>query len=104
MIFFIANLMVALILYFMLLSQTLYPVILGLIESVSGAHREISLDFDLSQFSYTYTCLVVFLGLLLISLKKDLRVFIKLNSLGSFFIMIIVVFIIGVGVLGFMNT
>jgi hypothetical protein len=79
-------------------------VALGIIEAVTGRHQEISLDFDLSGFSYTYTCMLVFIGLFLISLKKDLKIFIKINTFGALFIILIVLFIIVVGVYGLATT
>ena len=54
-----------------------------------------SLIFD--EFSYTYTVLIVFVMLWLITLKKDLTVFVRMNTFGVVFTVIIIFFILAIG-------
>jgi len=102
--FFIANLMVPIIIYFQLLAQNLFPIILAIIEVFNGDDRKLDLKPDWSQFSYSYTCLIIFVILFVLTMRKDISLFIKINSYGVIFITIIVVFILGMGFYGFSNT
>ena len=49
------------------------------------------------EFSYTYTVLIVFVMLWLITLKKDLTVFVRMNTFGVVFTVIIIFFILAIG-------
>ena len=57
---FIFMLCVPIILYFQLLTQLLYPVILLFIELATGKDKAVETDVDFSQFSYSWTCILVF--------------------------------------------
>lgn len=105
MIIFIMNLCVPMILYFQLISQTLYPVLLAVIEAFNGNDvHGISLDPDFTKFSYSYTCIIIFVILFFLTMKKNLSIFMKINSFGVIPICIIVVFIIGIGFYSLTNT
>ena len=83
--------------YFVILSQMLYFILLALIEWISGTHIEAITTADFGHFSLTYMALIVFAVEFTITLKKDLTIFIKLMSFGSFFIISLILFIIGFG-------
>lgn len=57
-----------------------------------------SFDVDFSHFSYSYTCLIVFSILMVLGHQKDLGLFVKINTLGVIFTIIIIIFIIGIGI------
>jgi hypothetical protein len=62
---------------------------------IGDYNPDISLIFD--EFSYTYTVLIVFVMLWLITLKKDLTVFVRMNTFGVVFTVIIIFFILAIG-------
>jgi len=47
---------------------------------------------------------VYFVVAIFITNKKDLKLFVKLGSFGSFFVMSLMLFVIGVGIIAFGNT
>ena len=55
---------------------------------------------NFSEFSYTWTCFIIFIILFVVALKRDLRIFIKINTYGVIFTMIIITFIVCVGLTG----
>ena len=72
------------------------------IELFTGEDRQdiSNKDIDFSEFSYSWTCLIIFVILFLLTMKKDLTIFIKINTFGVIFTMIIITFIISVGLFG----
>jgi len=52
-----------------------------------------SLEVDFSKFSYSYTCLIVFFGLMLMGQLKNLSIFVKINTFGVVFTIVIIFFI-----------
>jgi hypothetical protein len=62
---------------------------------IGDYNPDTSLIFD--EFSYTYTVLIVFVMLWLITLKKDLTVFVRMNTFGVVFTVIIIFFILAIG-------
>lgn len=91
--------------YFIIMSQMLFQIMCALIEWISGTHIDpANTDFDLSSFSQTYAALIVFSVQVFVTMKRDLTVFIKLMSYGSYFIMALMLFIVAVGIYGFTNT
>ena len=51
-------------------------------------------------FSYSWTCIIIAILVFIITARKDLTIFIKINTFGVLFTMIIITFIIGVGFYG----
>ena len=98
MILFIIMLFIPIIILFQLLSQFLYPVLLVIVEIFTKEDRKISFDTDFSTFSYSYTCFIVFMLLWFLTMKRDVSIFIKLNSIGVIFTIIIICSVIGIGV------
>jgi hypothetical protein len=72
------------------------------IELFTGEDKpiKVSADMNFSEFSYTWTCFIIFGILFLITMKRDLTIFIKINTFGVIFTMIIIAFIISVGLTG----
>lgn len=83
--------------YFVILSQMLYFIMLAIIEWIGGHHIDPITSADFSRFSLSYMALIVFAVEFVITLKKDLSIFIKLMSFGSIFIISLILFIIGFG-------
>lgn len=98
MIVFIMNLFIPITIFFQLITQFLYPIILVVIELFTGQDKQIRFDIDFSQFSYSYTCLVTFAILFALTMRRDMTVFVKINMLGVIFILIIIMFTISVGI------
>lgn len=76
--------------------------LLVVVEIFTGEDRSISIsaDMDFAEFSYTWTCFIIFAILFVVALKRDLRIFIKINTFGVIFTMIIITFIVSVGLTG----
>jgi hypothetical protein len=104
MICFIVNLYVPILIFFQLLAQDLFPILLFVIELFTGADRQMTLVPDWSQFSYSWTCVIIFFIVFLMTASSNLQLFVKINSFGVIFIAIIIVFICGMGFYGFSNT
>mmetsp|Transcript_55529 Transcript_55529/g.76355 ORF Transcript_55529/g.76355 Transcript_55529/m.76355 type:complete len:152 (+) Transcript_55529:173-628(+) len=69
---FILTLLVPIILFFELLAQSLYPVILAIVESINGQDEGIDLSVSWSEFSYSWTCIIVSLLMFIMTSFKDL--------------------------------
>ena len=59
---------------------------------------------DWSQFSYSWTCVIIFFIVFLMTASPNLQLFVKINSFGVIFIAIIILFICGMGFYAFSNT
>jgi hypothetical protein len=68
----------------------------GIPTDSNGIHFE--------AFSQTYTAMIVFAIQVFVTMKRDLSIFIKLMSYGTYFIMGLMLFIVAVGLFGFTNT
>lgn len=82
----------------------LYQLLCAIIEWTSGNPVDQVTDFSLSTFSQTYAALIIFSVQVVVTMKRDLTVFIKLMSIGTYFIMALMLFIVAVGIYGFTNT
>jgi len=91
---FISVLMVGLILFFQLMSQSLFPVILY----ATGQDIPLDLSVNWGHFSYTWTCVLVFVIVMLTVSSKNLSVFVAMNQFGVIFISSVLVFIISMGI------
>lgn len=97
---FIFMLSIPIILYFQLLSQLLYPILsvfIHLFNSEKDKNEQISTDMDFSQFSYSWTCIIIFLFLFTITAKRDIGIFVRINTYGVIFTIIIITFICSYG-------
>ena len=100
MILFIGNLCIPIILYFQLLAQNLYPILLA----IGGSERPLDTAVDFGEFSYSYTCVIIMVVLLGLTAIRNLGIFVKINTFGVLFIAMIIAFIIGTGIYAFTNT
>lgn len=94
--------------YFIMLSQMLYTIILALLDWIFNANMEVlhdpTLSDSFSNFSQAYATLIIFGIECFITNKKDLSIFIKLVSYGVFFIVSLILFIVGVGIYGLADS
>jgi hypothetical protein len=101
---FVIMLFIPIILYVNLIAQFLFPILLLLIESISGKDKPESFlnnrDVIFDQFSYTWTVFIVFGILMLLTVKKDMAIFIKLTTYGVIFTIGIIVFVVAIGFQG----
>ena len=104
MISFIIMFTVPIILLFQLLSQNLFPIILAVIEAFNGGDRELDLKVDWSEFSYSWTCVIIFATVYIMGIPKDVSIYAKINSFGVVFIGIIILFMLGLGFYSMTNT
>ena len=104
MVSFILMFTVPVMLLFQLLSQNLFPIILAVIEIFTGGDRTLSLAVDWSEFSYSWTCIIIFVTVYVMGIPKDVSIYAKINSFGVVFIGIIIVFIFGLGFYSISNT
>lgn len=56
-----------------------------------------NLELNFSEFSYSYTVLMIFVLLMALGTMKDLSLFVKLNTYGSVLTVIVIIFICSVG-------
>ena len=91
---FIVNFYVGIILFFQVLSQSLYPIILF----VMGLDVEIEMKTDWSQFSLSYSCLILLGIVLLMVLPRNTSYIQKVNAFGVVFICIFLGFIAFTGI------
>jgi amino acid permease len=97
---YIMVLMIPITIFFSLLSEFLYPVLLVTINLIAGKktdNAEVNLDLDFSEFSYSYTCIIIFIYLNIITNRRDMGIFIRINTFGVIFTVIIIVFIATIG-------
>jgi len=64
---FILNFYVGVIMFFQVLSQSLYPILLF----AMGKNGTFELTADWSQFSLSYTCLILFVIVLIMTASRD---------------------------------
>jgi len=71
---------------------------------VNGGDRELSLAVDWSEFSYSWTCVIIFIIAYLMGIPTNVSIYAKVNSFGVVFIAIIILFIFGLGFYSMSNT
>ena len=64
---FIINFYVGIILFFQVMTQSLYPILLF----VLGSDAPMEMTTDWSQFSFSYTCLIVLVIVLIMTAPRD---------------------------------
>jgi amino acid transporter len=91
-----------------LLSQNLFPIILSvenLIVSPPKVYDPNSFMppvFD--AFSYQWTCIIIFVIVFCMTATRDVSIYVKINSVGVIFIIIVTLFICGLGIMALFNT
>ena len=93
MVCFIINFYVGIILFFQVLSQSLYPILLFAI----GSDSEIEMKTDWSQFSLSYTCLILLGIVIVMVLPRNTSYIQKVNAFGVVFVCIFLGFILTTG-------
>jgi thiol:disulfide interchange protein len=81
----------------------LYPILSAIIEGEGGS-SQLDLSPNFSKFSYSYTCMLAAVMLFIATLKKDLSIFIRINSFGVIFSLAIIFFVIAMGIYSMSNT
>ena len=95
--------------YFCVLVQSFYPLIYALF------HDAFKIDmkyYDPSEtpyyhfgaFSDTYVAILLYFALVLICMKKDLTIFMKMGSVGAFCVTFLIIFVIIYGFMGIGGT
>ena len=93
-----------LIVYFCIMTQLLYPMTLAVYAWCSGNDPSFTLEPTFSHYSVSYCALILFLALSIITMKKDLSVFLKVGSFGVIFVFMLIIFIIMTGIIAMTNT
>ena len=65
---YIMVLMIPITIFFQLLSQFLYPIILVTLN----INKDVNFDLDFKSFSYSYTCIIVFIYLNILTNRRDM--------------------------------
>lgn len=104
MVTFVIMLFIPIILYVGFLAQFLFPILTVIIEVATGVDKPDSFINDrsvnFSEFSYSWTVVIVFCFLMLLTAKKDMAIFIKAATYGVVFTFMIIIFIVSVGIYG----
>ena len=101
------TLMGAIIVLFIILSELLYPILLALYYwvFVSGDTMPVAQTEPVFfTFSSAYTALFLYFLLVLVSSKKNLGVFIRLGSMGSIFVSMLIIGIVCLAAYSFKTT
>jgi len=86
---------------FVIMSQLSYPIFLAIFSWTTGNKPEMINKPTFSQFSSSYTAIILFFVVIAVCSKKDLGIFMKMGSFGAIFVTMLMIFIIGTGVMGF---
>jgi hypothetical protein len=98
MVVYILNYFVPLIFWFNILSQTLFPVIIVFISMINPDYSNTTdTSITIDSFSYTWTCIIFFVLMNLMTSSKNLSIFVKINTIGILFVIAILGFVIGTG-------
>lgn len=93
--------------FFVTMNQVLYPMVLALYVWISGVSEdsvEYKLTPDWGWFSSNYTALIMFFILTVITSMKNIKLFMKISSIGVIFVIMLMVFIMYTGILSLTNT
>ncbi len=74
------------------------------IEIAGGPNKKIEHEVDWTSFSYSYTCIIIFVMTFAMTAPRDVSIYAKINSFGVVFIMIIILFTCAVGFYSLSNT
>ena len=96
MLLYIIVLSIPITIFYILLAQFLYPTLLVIFNIVKDVN-DFSIQFN-DGLSYSYTCLIIFGLLWLLTIKRNMAIFVKLNTIGVIFTIIIVIFIVSNGI------
>lgn len=96
----------ALITYFSLMAQALYPICVAIYSWTSGDTEltNYTMDPRFDQFSTSYTSIIIFFILVPVINMKDLKIFMRFGSFGVIFVVYLLAFIIVVGIFSLTDT
>ena len=94
----------AIVVCFIIMAQVTYPNTLAVYAWASGTDPVPLREPSLTQFSSAHCSLVLFIILVILSSRKDMSIFMRLSSVGVFFIVILILFILVTGLLAFTDT
>ena len=96
----------ALIVLFVILSQLSYPILLTIYLWCTPDENQPPVQQDpvFEAFSSAYTSMLLYFIMVLVSSKRNLHAFIRLNSLSAIFFFMFVIVISGLGAYAFSNT
>ena len=104
MFFIILNLYVPILLFQQLLAQSLFPIILAVMEPFTHNNKQITFTPDWNEFSYSWTCVIILVITLIMTSRRDLKIFIKMNSYGVVFVCCTLLSILCIGFYSLSNT
>ena len=85
--------------------QALYPVILTGIDAATGETTDtVDLDINWGEFSYTWTVVIVLVLEFAMTLRRDLEIYIKLNTIGVLGIIILLIYVFITGMISISKT
>ena len=93
--------------FFVTMNQVLYPMVLALYVWISGKPEDdvtYKKDPSWEWFSSDYTAIIMFGILTFITSMKNIKLFMKISSIGVVFVIMLMVFIIYTGVNSMTNT
>ena len=94
----------AIVVCFIIMAQVTYPNALAVYAWSTGTDPVPLQEPSLTRFSSAHCSLVLFVILVILSSKKDMSIFMRLSSVGVFFIVILILFILVTGLLAFTDT
>lgn len=99
---FIINLLVPVILLFQLQAQSLAPILLAITNLSESDSLDTSVNWD--SFSYTWTCVIILVLEFIITLRRDLEIFIIMNTYGVLGIIILFCYLMTTGFISISQT
>lgn len=91
--------------YYQLLTQTLFPVIIGIKDIISGEYTPyVKTEADFSEFSLAWTSIIIFIPLYLVVSLRDRTIFIRVATYGVIFIIVQILFVIYFFIYSLTNT
>ena len=94
----------SLVVYFIILTQMLYPMTLAMYAWTTGNDPEFHEEPTLRYYSTSYVAVGLFFFLTMVCLKTDLSFFMKVSSVGVVFLLMLIVFIVIKGLQSLSNT
>lgn len=83
----------------------LYPILLFIYQLAAGLeHTQIDVEPTFDRFSSAHVAIVLAVLLFVITARKEIAIFIRLASLGTYAIIALVSFIMGYGIYGLSTT
>ena len=91
--------------YFLIISQNLYPVACLILNKLFGLEIDAKdLTPEFSRFSSLYLGIIICFVLFPLIVKKDIGFIVKLSSFGIYFISILIIFVLYTGISSLINT